>query len=63
MRLKIGSLRAREVSIGLEMVGGGGGLLLPPPLPRLNESKSDESEPTGDGESKSGNLLFPVPVE
>lgn len=64
MRLKMGSRRARDVSIGLDIDGGG---LVPPellllllllPPPRLNESKSDAKEPTGEGESSSNLLLF-----
>lgn len=60
MRLKMGSRRARDVSIGLDMDGGG----LAPPLllllPKLSESKSEAKEPTGDGESNSG---INLPVE
>jgi hypothetical protein len=66
MRLKMGSRRAREVSIGLEMDGGG---LVPPlllllqlVLPRLSESKSEAKEPTGEGESNSGIKFLPVEV-
>ena len=55
MRLKMGSRRAREVSIGLDMDGGGLALL----LPKLNESKSEAKEPTGEGESSSG-INLPV---
>ena len=55
----MGSRRARDVSIGLDMDGGG----LAPPLlllPKLSESKSEAKEPTGDGESNSG---INLPVE